>query len=73
MPDFITLSCPSCGNKLQITDDIDRFACAACGNEYIVNRSGGDVFFFSGDEMQGEEVVVKGDWNHYNGCHNGAA
>jgi ribosomal protein S27AE len=40
---FITLSCPSCGNKLQITEDIDRFACAACGNEHIVNRSGGIV------------------------------
>ena len=43
MPDFITLSCPSCGHKLQITEDIDRFACAACGNEHIVNRSGGIV------------------------------
>jgi hypothetical protein len=43
MPDFITLSCPSCGHKLQITSDIDRFACAACGNEHIVNRSGGIV------------------------------
>jgi predicted RNA-binding Zn-ribbon protein involved in translation (DUF1610 family) len=41
MADFITLSCPSCGHKLQITSDIDRFACAACGNEHIVNRSGG--------------------------------
>jgi hypothetical protein len=44
--DFITLSCPSCGHKLQINEDIDRFACAACGNEHIVNRSGGDVFLF---------------------------
>ena len=43
MAEFITLSCPSCGHKLQITDDIDRFACAACGNEHIVNRSGGIV------------------------------
>ena len=43
MLDFITLSCPSCGHKLQITDDIDRFACATCGNEYIVYRSGGVV------------------------------
>jgi ribosomal protein S27E len=43
MPDFITLSCPSCGHKLQITDDIDRFACAECGNEHIVIRSGGVV------------------------------
>jgi predicted RNA-binding Zn-ribbon protein involved in translation (DUF1610 family) len=41
--DYITLSCPSCGHKLQITEDIDRFACAACGNEHIVNRSGGVV------------------------------
>jgi len=43
MPDFISLSCPSCGHKLQITEDIDRFACAACGNEHIVNRNGGIV------------------------------
>jgi ribosomal protein S27E len=43
MPDFITLSCPSCGNRLHITEDIDRFACAACGNEHIVNRSGGII------------------------------
>ena len=43
MPDFITLSCPSCGYKLQITEDIDRFACVACGNEHIINRSGGIV------------------------------
>ena len=39
MSDFITLSCPSCGNKLQFTDDIDSFACGACGNEHIVNHS----------------------------------
>ena len=43
MPDFITLSCPSCGHKLQITENIDRFACAACGNEHVVNRTGGIV------------------------------
>ncbi len=43
MTNFITLTCPSCGAKLQITGEIDRFACAACGNEHIVNRSGGIV------------------------------
>jgi hypothetical protein len=43
MADYITLSCPSCGHKLQITEDLDRFACSACGNEHIVNRSGGIV------------------------------
>jgi ribosomal protein S27E len=41
MPDFITLSCPSCGNKLQITKEIERFACTSCGSEYIVIRRGG--------------------------------
>ena len=43
MSDFITLTCPSCNGKLQITDDIDRFACAHCGCEHIVKRSGGMV------------------------------
>jgi hypothetical protein len=41
--DFITLSCPTCGGKLQITPDIDRFACAHCGNEHIVKRSEGTI------------------------------
>jgi hypothetical protein len=43
MSDFVTLTCPSCGGKLQITDDIDRFACAHCGSEHIVRRGGGVV------------------------------
>ena len=41
--DFVTLTCPSCGAKLQITDDIERFACTHCGNEHIVKRAGGLV------------------------------
>jgi hypothetical protein len=43
MSDFITLSCPSCNGKLQITEDIDRFACIHCGNEHVVKRGGGIV------------------------------
>ena len=43
LADFITLSCPSCGNKLQITEDIDGFACSACGIEYMVNRGEGII------------------------------
>lgn len=43
MPDFVTLSCPSCSGKLEITNDVDRFACAHCGNEHVVRRSGGIV------------------------------
>lgn len=41
--DFITLSCPNCGGRLQITPDIERFACQYCGYEHIVRRSGGLV------------------------------
>jgi ribosomal protein S27AE len=43
MVDFVTLSCPSCGGKLQIGHEIDRFACSHCGNEHVVKRSGGIV------------------------------
>jgi hypothetical protein len=43
MPNFVTLACPSCGGKLQITNDIERFACAHCGNEHLVKRSGGVI------------------------------
>lgn len=39
MPDFITLSCPSCGGKLEITKDLERFACGHCGTEHIVRRT----------------------------------
>jgi hypothetical protein len=43
MADFVTLSCPSCGGKLEITKDLDRFACGYCGREQVVRRGGGVV------------------------------
>lgn len=43
MSDFVTLSCPNCGGKLQITNDLERFACSYCGTEQIVRRSGGII------------------------------
>ena len=43
MADVVSLSCPNCGGKLQITPDIDRFACTYCGNEHIVKRGEGIV------------------------------
>mgnify|MGYP000845656560 FL=1 len=43
MSDFITLTCPNCSGKLQITDDINRFACMYCGVEHLVRRGGGIV------------------------------
>lgn len=51
MSDFISLSCPSCGSKLQITNQTEQFLCASCGNEYLVNRRGGIIAL---------EPVVKG-------------
>jgi predicted RNA-binding Zn-ribbon protein involved in translation (DUF1610 family) len=44
MSEFITLTCPSCGGKLQITNSVERFACANCGNEHLVKRQGGAIF-----------------------------
>lgn len=46
MPKFFTLSCPTCGSKLQIGNDLQRFACAFCGNEHIINREGGTISLF---------------------------
>jgi len=43
LADFITLTCPTCGGKLQITPDLDRFACSHCGNEHLVKRSEGVI------------------------------
>lgn len=43
MTEFITLTCPSCSGKLEITEDIERFACAHCGTEHLIKRGGGIV------------------------------
>jgi hypothetical protein len=43
MSSIVTLSCPSCNGKLQITQNIDRFACGYCGTEFLVDRGGGIV------------------------------
>lgn len=40
---IISLTCPKCGGKLEVTPDIDRFACGHCGTEHIVQRQGGTV------------------------------
>ena len=43
MPEFFTLSCPSCGGRLEIKQGINRFACGYCGREHIVHKEGGSV------------------------------
>jgi reverse gyrase len=43
MSEIISMSCPSCGGDLQITEDIDQFVCAHCGKEHIVKRFGNTI------------------------------
>lgn len=40
---MVTLRCPNCGGALEINGDMERFACAYCGSEQIVERRGGTV------------------------------
>lgn len=42
-PEFVSLTCPTCGSKLQVGRSFEQFACGYCGNEMIVKRSGGIV------------------------------
>ncbi|MFC2042761.1 hypothetical protein ACFLUA_01230 [Chloroflexota bacterium] len=58
MAEYITLTCPSCGSKLNITENIDRFACSHCGNEHIVNRGDGVVTI--SPIVEGLEKVQRG-------------
>jgi predicted RNA-binding Zn-ribbon protein involved in translation (DUF1610 family) len=37
MSDLITLTCPSCGGRLEITNNTERYVCAHCGNAHIVD------------------------------------
>jgi len=39
----LTLKCTSCGSSLNVSDDMDRFACGFCGTEQVVLRRGGTV------------------------------
>jgi len=40
---FVNLNCANCGAKLDVYDDMERFACGYCGTELIVQRRGGTV------------------------------
>jgi DNA-directed RNA polymerase subunit RPC12/RpoP len=42
-PRAIPLKCVNCGAKLEITPDMDRFACGYCGTEQLVERKGGTI------------------------------
>jgi predicted RNA-binding Zn-ribbon protein involved in translation (DUF1610 family) len=39
MSNLITLTCPSCGGRLEVTNNTERYVCAHCGNSHIVDPS----------------------------------
>jgi predicted RNA-binding Zn-ribbon protein involved in translation (DUF1610 family) len=43
MSTLITLSCPSCGGKLDVSPSTPSFACQYCGAEHIVRREAGSI------------------------------
>jgi predicted RNA-binding Zn-ribbon protein involved in translation (DUF1610 family) len=82
---FIILKCPSCGAKLNVHDDMDRFACGYCGNEIAVQRRGGTVALRSiteairqvavGTDRTAAELALQRlekELNELNGGHNKA-
>ena len=40
MSAFVPLICPACGSRLAATEDPVRYACASCGNEYLLDAGG---------------------------------
>jgi predicted RNA-binding Zn-ribbon protein involved in translation (DUF1610 family) len=40
---FVSLGCPRCGVRLDVYDDLSRFACGSCGAETVVQRRGGTI------------------------------
>jgi predicted RNA-binding Zn-ribbon protein involved in translation (DUF1610 family) len=59
MSDFIPLECPNCGARLEVTEDLDRFACGHCGKQLMVRRGGGIVALKPVvDELKGVKVGV---------------
>lgn len=41
---LLKLSCASCSAPLEISEDLERFACGYCGTQQIVKRAGGAVW-----------------------------
>ncbi len=54
---FISLKCESCGGKLDVYGDMERFACGYCGTEMVVQRRGGTVSLKAVAEALGQVQV----------------
>ncbi len=44
---FVPLSCQNCGGRLEVYEDMTRFACAHCGSEMIAEHRGSTVILNS--------------------------
>ncbi len=38
MDELLTLTCPSCGAKVSVSDDLTRYRCEYCGNEHLIQH-----------------------------------
>lgn len=47
MSDFVTLICPACGGKLDISSSTASLICQQCGAEHIVRREAGNILLES--------------------------
>jgi predicted RNA-binding Zn-ribbon protein involved in translation (DUF1610 family) len=47
MSDFVTLICPACGGKLDISPSTASLVCQFCGAEHIVRREAGNILLES--------------------------
>jgi len=43
MNDFVTLSCPNCGGKLEVSPNTLSLVCQHCGIEHLVRREAGSI------------------------------
>lgn len=43
MVEFVTLSCPSCGGRLEVAQGVHTFACSYCGQQHKIIRQGGII------------------------------
>ncbi len=37
MSSLITLTCPSCGGRLEVTNQAERYVCVHCGNAHVID------------------------------------
>jgi DNA-directed RNA polymerase subunit RPC12/RpoP len=57
MESVMKLTCLKCQNGFEIDDDVEQFACAGCGTQYIVKRTGGMVRLAEAPKQDSRSVL----------------